>query len=125
MALVTGEKCKTCYGEGNIATETGPSPCPDCGGDGRMPHGDTLVEWRLRALEQTYGQAGDELAKDLNWLAFELRRARAALTEIITLANDAEDPVALTRLRFVANRALGLYEVTDTLKKDTSAGQGD
>jgi hypothetical protein len=43
----------------------------------------------------------------------ELRQARAALTEIIALAHDVDDSDAIAqRIRFVANRALGLYEAT-------------
>jgi hypothetical protein len=35
------------------------------------------------------------------------------LTEVITLADDATDSESMTvRIRFAANRALGLYEVS-------------
>jgi hypothetical protein len=107
-----GQKCETCYGEGEIPTDDGPVPCPDCGGAGTLPRADTLIEWRLREIEQVHAPEGAETAKDLHWLAFELRRARAALTELLTLTDELEETAVRSRMRFVANQALSLYEVT-------------
>jgi hypothetical protein len=89
----------------------GIADCPDCGGAGILPSAGVRIEWRaadvLRAAEG--GQAVDP--EHARWLVTELRRARVALTEIIALAHDApaDDAIAL-RIRFAANRALGLYE---------------
>jgi len=48
----------------------------------------------------------------VRWLLAELRTARSALTEIIALAHDSEDRDGIAlKIRFLANRALGLYEV--------------
>jgi hypothetical protein len=76
-----------------------------------LPAHDTFVEWRLRELERHHGAREGEIANDIRWLAYELRRARAALTEVLTLSTEIEDPAAVQRLRFVANQALGLYEI--------------
>jgi hypothetical protein len=48
----------------------------------------------------------------VRWLLAELRSARSALHEIIALAHDSLDQDAIgLKIRFTANRALGLYEV--------------
>jgi hypothetical protein len=122
MSGVAGERCETCYGEGSVPTDVGPETCPDCGGAGALPHHDTLVEWRLRELERVHAARGDEIARDIKWLAFELRRAREALTDLLTLSEDAAgEPSVLVRMRFVANRALGLYGVADHPGAQSSA----
>jgi hypothetical protein len=108
-----GEKCQTCYGEGEVPTDDGPVACPDCGGAGTLPHPDTLIEWRLREIEVVHTAPGSEMANDLRWLAFELRRARAALTELLAMVDELDDSPMSTRMRFVASRALSLYDVTD------------
>lgn len=85
--------------------------CPDCGGSGALPSHDVLVEWRLRALEKDHADRRDESAQGVRWLAFELRRSRAALLQILALSHELgdEEPLA-TRIRFLANDALGVYE---------------
>ena len=55
--------------------------------------------------------ASANVAADVRWLAAELHRARAALTEIVALAQELDDNALVLRLRFVANQALGLYAV--------------
>jgi len=116
MPGVAGEKCRTCYGEGNVPTDEGPVTCPDCGGAGSLPHHDTLVEWRLREIERAHGSRGDEVAKDIRWMVFELRRSREALTDLLALTGELDDSAILTRMRFIANRALGLYSVAPEAK---------
>lgn len=76
-----------------------------------LPSHGTLIEWRLRQIESAHAQRNDEAARDIRWLAFEMRRARDALTEILTLADELEEPAA-ARIRFVANRAVRMYEIT-------------
>ena len=105
-----GRKCETCYGEGQVPSDAGPLACPDCGGAGRLPHEDTHVEWRLREIERAFGGGPTEMAEAVRWIAFELRRARSALTAIIAASEDIPEMPELTRLRFIANRALRLYE---------------
>jgi hypothetical protein len=68
-----------------------------------------LVEWRLREIERAFGSRPTEISEAVRWLAFELRRARGALTEIITVSEELEETPERARLRFVANRALSLY----------------
>jgi hypothetical protein len=46
-------------------------------------------------------------------LAFELRRARSALTELQSLAGELDDSNLAIRMRFVANRALCVYDLVD------------
>lgn len=99
-------------GTGESPSEVGILDCPDCGGSGILPPHGIRVEWRaadiLRAAQS--GEAVD--AEHAQWLLAELRRARAALTEIIALAHDAQDADSIApRIRYIANRALGLYEL--------------
>lgn len=110
--------CLTCYGQGETATEWGVSACPDCGGSGALPPRDTLVEWRLRAIEKGYLPSDSSTAQDVAWLAFELRRARHALTQILALSQElgqesSSDERLAVRLRFLANDALGLYAAVE------------
>ena len=107
-----GETCGTCYGDGLLPTDQGPVDCPDCGGAGALPSPGTLTEWRLRQIESVHAQRSGEAASDIRWLAFELRCARDALTEILTLADEVKDSAAAARIRFVANRAVRMYEIT-------------
>jgi hypothetical protein len=113
MSAGAGQKCETCYGEGRIPTDAGLTVCPDCGGAGILATPATLVEWRMRALEEANGGRTDETAQALRWLVFELRRARDALTELVALADDLDDSPERTRIRFVANGALNLYKASD------------
>jgi hypothetical protein len=109
-AGLEGRKCESCYGEGSLPTDQGPMACPDCGGSGVLPRPDTHVEWRLREAERTFGVGSEESAQAVRWLAFELRRARAALMEVLALSGELPDSAELVRLRFSANRALSLYD---------------
>jgi len=117
-ADVRAGSCLTCYGSGETGSEWGLSACPDCGGSGALPPRDTLVEWRLRAIERAYLPGEGATAQDVAWLAFELRRARQALTQILALSQEfgqdraADERLAL-RLRFLGNDALGLYAAVD------------
>lgn len=117
-STATGEKCKTCYGQGEVPTDEGPVACPDCGGAGTLPDPYTLIEWRLREIERVHGTGGTETASALQWVAFELRRARAALTDLLALSDELDDSPLRTRMRFIANGALSLYDVT----KESSSG---
>jgi hypothetical protein len=105
-------RCNSCSGSGEVGTEVGPVDCPDCGGTGVLPHPSVLVEWRIRDIERAHSDAHEEAATDLRWLIAELRRARTALTEIVTLAEDAGDSDVARRLRVTAGQALELFEVT-------------
>jgi hypothetical protein len=109
MAVET--KCVSCGGTGEMVRESGPTDCPDCGGTGRLPSRGTLVEWRARDLDKAASNGRDLSAEDVRWLVAELRTARQALTQIISLAHDIEDTDAIAvRIRFAANKALGLYD---------------
>ena len=100
--------CNSCSGSGEVGTEAGPVDCPDCGGAGVLPHPSVLVEWRMRDIERARGGGDGAVASDVRWLLAELRRARTALTEIVSLAEDAGDSEIARRLRVTAGRALGL-----------------
>jgi hypothetical protein len=93
-----------------VPTDQGLITCPDCGGEGSLASPGTLIEWRLRAIELAQHGRNDETATDLRWLAFEVRRSRDALTELLALIDDMEESPLRTRLRFVANGALSVYE---------------
>ena len=122
---IKGPACMTCYGTGEAAMGSGPTDCPDCGGSGVLPSRGVLVEWRARDVERAHGKGDDETAMHVRWLLAELRNARRALNEIIALAHDVEDEDRIAqRIRFVANRALGTYDVVserDSAKPAASA----
>jgi hypothetical protein len=103
--------CLTCHGAGELGTDSGPAGCPDCFGAGKALSQGTKWEWRLREIERTSPQLGREAETDVRWLARELRRNRAALIEILSLCQDAEegDPTA-REIRYKANAALELYD---------------
>ncbi|HEX4476582.1 MAG TPA: hypothetical protein VH142_15955 [Polyangiaceae bacterium] len=106
-------KCQSCLGSGEMPTDFGLVDCPDCGGAGSLPTKAVLTEWRTRDIERAIVAGKTPDALDVRWLIAELRLARSALTEVITLADDATDSESMTvRIRFAANRALGLYEVS-------------
>ena len=109
----TPEQCQSCLGTGEVGSEFGPGRYPDCGGAGFLPSPYVLVEWRARDIELGNGTGAHSAARDIRWLLAELRRARNALTEIHSLANELDDDGGIsTRIRFTANQALRLYDVT-------------
>lgn len=103
--------CNSCSGSGEVGTEAGLVDCPDCGGSGALPHPSVLVEWRMRDIERARGAGNDDAASDIRWLIAELRRARTALTEIQSLAEDAGDSETARQLRVTAGQALELFDV--------------
>ena len=117
-------ECQGCLGTGDWPTDYGIVDCPECGGAGILPSRNVLVDWRSRDIERAVGAGRGPSPEDVTWLLAELRIARAALTEIIALAHDADDPDGIgVRIRFAANRALGLYEtraIADTSRADVS-----
>jgi hypothetical protein len=111
---MTPDRCLTCYGAGEIATESGPMACPDCFGDGAPLGRGAKLEWRLRQIERAHHGSGLEGAADVVWLVHELRRSREALVGIFTRCQDAEDGDTFAQeIRYRANEALGLYDSTD------------
>ena len=108
-----GQSCGNCYGEGQVPTDAGPVACPDCGGAGVLPTNNVLVEWRAGAVERAHGAGQDQIAQDVRWLVFELRRSRLALTKMLALAEEMGEDPAAQQLRFIANQALGLYPISD------------
>jgi len=78
-----------------------------------LPSRNVLVDWRSRDIERAVGAGRSASPEDVRWLLAELRTARAALTEIIALAHDTDDRDGIgVRIRFAANRALGLYDTS-------------
>jgi hypothetical protein len=111
------EQCQSCLGTGELGSEFGPASCPDCGGAGFLPSPHVLVEWRARDIELGNGVGTHSSARDIRWLLAELRRARGALTDINALAHELDDNSGIaTRIRFTANQALRLYDVTEERK---------
>jgi hypothetical protein len=102
-------RCTTCHGTGEIATEHGPSTCPACFGQvdpASGAGGAAGIEWRLREIER----AASASPADVAWLVGELRRGRAVLLMILARCQDAGSGDALaTEIKFLANEALGLY----------------
>lgn len=121
----TASKCLSCHGSGEYPTDSGLIDCPDCGGSGSLPSRKVLVEWRAGDIERAYAGSREAVSTDVRWLLAELRTARSALTEIIALAHDVGDEYAIAmRIRFLANRALGLYASTRDTPKHNSAITG-
>ena len=112
MSDGVGKSCETCYGEGQVPTDAGLTTCSDCGGSGTLATPATLIEWRVREIERDLGARNDETSMDVRWLVFELRRARDALTELLALADDLGETPIRTRMMFIANGALDLYQAT-------------
>jgi len=107
----TAVRCATCHGAGEIGTDNGPTVCPDCFGEGRQLDSLERTEWRLRDIERA-NQAPSEHAVEIRWLVFELRRTREALLQILSRCQDDAAAGGLAQeLQFLANRALGLYEI--------------
>ncbi len=103
-------QCMSCHGTGDYPTENGVADCPDCGGSGTLPSRKVLSEWRMSDIERKYSRSHDAVSSDVNWLISELRNAHTALNQIIALAHDVSDENSIAlRIRFTANRALGLY----------------
>lgn len=106
-------RCAGCLGSGETPTDYGMVDCPDCGGAGFLPSRNVLVEWRARDIERALSRGRTAENEDVRWLLAELRRARDALNEINSLANELDDEAGIaTRIRFTANQALRLYGVT-------------
>lgn len=110
-----GNQCMSCLGSGEAATDYGVVDCPDCGGSGTLPSRSVRIEWRAADIERAVASGRPVEAEHVRWLLAELRSARAALTSILALAHDTGDTDAIgLRIRFTANRALGLYEPEPT-----------
>ena len=108
----TNKRCETCRGTGEAATEYGIADCPDCGGSGDLPSRNVRVGWLAADIERSLARGRPVDTEHVRWLLDELRLARAALTEVIALAHDTRDEDNISRkIRFTANRALGLYDV--------------
>ena len=115
-------KCQGCLGTGDWPTDYGTVDCPECGGSGILPSRNVLVDWRSRDIERAVAAGRSASTEDVGWLLAELRAARSALTDIIALAHDADDPDGIgMRIRFAANRALGLYETRSASAAPSSA----
>jgi hypothetical protein len=105
-------QCSSCKGIGTLPTDYGPVDCPDCGGAGSLPPLDVHIEWRARDIEKGLAHGRMPDSADVKWLLAELRAAREALMSIVALAHDVEDDNAIAvRIRFTANRALGVAPV--------------
>ena len=104
------QPCTSCQGTGALPSDYGMMDCPDCGGAGYLPPRGVHTEWRARDIERGVELGQTPSANDVRWLLAELRNARSALTSVIALSHDIEDSedIAL-RIRFTANRALGIY----------------
>lgn len=108
----SNDRCQTCSGTGEAATENGVVDCPDCGGAGQLPTRGVRVQWRAADIQRTIGRGRTVENEHVKWLLDELHVARGALTEVIALSHDARDEDNISKkIRFIANRALGLYEV--------------
>jgi hypothetical protein len=107
---MTTQRCETCYGEGAVITESGPSTCSDCHGIGTLPSAPTLAERRLREIEERFASQGGEQWRDVRWLVAEVRRGHHALLQILAASQDAVDGDGVpAKIRFLANDVLGVY----------------
>jgi hypothetical protein len=103
--------CLTCNGAGEVGSESGPQPCPDCFGAGEALDRSTKVEWRLRRIEGTCHEWGRDAESAARWLAHELRIHRQALLQILTRCQDTDTADSTAQdVKYLANEALKLYE---------------
>lgn len=65
----------------------------------------------MRDIERARSGSSDSATSDIRWLIAELRRARTALTEIASLAEDAGESEIAQRIRVTAGEALELFEI--------------
>ena len=101
--------CETCNGTGDVPSRVGPAACPDCGGSGKLPAKAVLVDWRTSDIERALNAGITVHTQDVQFLLSEVRAARKALTEIVALAHDIEDPNQIgQRIRLTATKVLGL-----------------
>lgn len=107
----TPDRCNSCHGTGETASEFGMASCPDCGGAGYLPSPHVRVEWRARDIELAHASGTTAVARDVRFLLAELRRSRDALMEVASLANELDENAIVSRLKFTVTRALRLYEV--------------
>ncbi|KYF60830.1 hypothetical protein [Sorangium cellulosum] len=101
--------CASCYGEGEINTDSGPYLCKDCNGNGRIfPTGEQIEE-RIREIEVELERHPLQARPESRWLVFELRRTRKLLWQIRSLCeeaeSDAEQPI-LVKVRDLADAAV-------------------
>ncbi len=81
--------CTSCYGEGEINTDSGPYLCKDCQGNGRiLPTGEQIEE-RIREIEVEMERHPHEVKPETRWLVFELRRTRKLLWQIRSYCEEA------------------------------------
>lgn len=103
--------CETCNGTGDVPSRIGPTTCPDCDGSGRPPEKNVLVDWRSGDIERALHAGIPVHTHDVQFLLTELRAARKALTEIVALAHDIDDPNQIgQRIRMTATQVLGLTD---------------
>jgi hypothetical protein len=106
-----GSACLSCQGSGEVGTDSGPLPCPDCFGAGKALSPGIRLEWRLSQIESTCARLGRDGEADVLWLVHEVRRSRAALLQILARCQDADDADATARaVKYEANAALELYD---------------
>jgi hypothetical protein len=82
-----------------------------------LPTNNVLVEWRASEIERLHGMGQDQIAQDVRWLLFEMRRGRTALTKLLALAEELGDEAPVQQFRFIANEALGLYPIATANQK--------
>ena len=112
-------RCTTCYGTGEIGTDNGPTVCHDCFGEGRQLDSLERTEWRLRDIERAHQGTTQAADGEIRWLIYELRRTREALLHILSRSQDDSAVDGLgAEVQFLANRALGLYEIGPAESRD-------
>lgn len=108
------DRCMSCSGTGELATDYGLKDCPDCGGAGALPSRAVLTDWRTSDIARALAEGRSVESAHVHWLLEELRSARKALTEVIALAHDVRDDSQIAlRIRMVASTAIGLYQTAE------------
>jgi hypothetical protein len=115
-------RCTTCYGTGEVGTDNGPTVCHDCFGEGRQLDSLERTEWRLRDIERAHQGTTQAADGEIRWLIYELRRTREALLHILSRSQDDSVGDGLgAEISFLANRALGVYEIGPAESRDVGA----
>jgi hypothetical protein len=109
MSFPDMSTCTSCYGEGEINTDTGPYLGPDCKGNGRTDLTGEQIEERIRQIEVELERHPLEARPETRWLLFELRRTRKLLWQIRSYCHEAgadEDQPLISKIRDLADAAV-------------------
>lgn len=109
--IVCAANASPALGTGEVRSIHGAVTCADCDGTGSSPRRHLLTERRLREIETRFRPDQTQTGIDVESLAFELRRARGALMQILTMTGETSaDERTTEQIWHAANNVLCVYE---------------